>query len=75
MQRKPVGRIALALLWLAAHLPAAYVTWLLYRWSLLTARYVTESQRRDAVTYWDQQGALWCFCRWPKVTNPDANKE
>lgn len=65
------GRLARALLWLASHLPAGYATWLLYRWSLLTARYVTESQRAAAVRYWDKQGALWGFCRWP---SPDANQ-
>lgn len=64
--RKPEGRLAHMFLWLARTLPAGYATWLLYRWSLLSARHVTDDQRRAAVLFWDKRGALWGYCRWPE---------
>lgn len=60
-------RWALALLWLARHLPvpSGYAHWLLYRWSLLVAP-VTPVERARAVYWWDTQGAVSGYCRWPE---------
>lgn len=58
--------LALALLRASHSLPAGYVTWQLFRWSLQAAPHVTEAERSAALTMWDEQGARWGFCRWPR---------
>lgn len=52
------GEIAMTL-WLG------YIAWLCFRWSLIVAP-VSEEARRAAVRWWDMNGHLWGYCRWPK---------
>ena len=60
-------RLVSALLWMARHarLRVGYVHWLLYRWSLIVAP-VTREERARAVHWWDRQGAVSGYCRWPE---------
>ena len=63
--RGKAGLLLLDMCNLAITLRMGYVAWLLFRWSLIVMPVDTETRQR-AVHWWDTQGALWRYCRWPE---------
>lgn len=61
------GYALLSLSRIALRLHVGYVAWLLFRWSLIVYPVDAES-RQAAVEWWDLQGWLWGFRRYPKQT-------
>ena len=63
--RMCLARLFLRLGVVATAIRLHYLGWLFYRWSLILAP-VADEARRNAVHWWDMNGYLWGFCRWPK---------
>lgn len=69
--RVAIARILLRLGVIATAIWLHYLGWLFFRWSLIIAP-VSDEVRREAVHWWDLNGYLWGFCRYPQHDESEA---